>query len=139
MKKFEQYADMLDMPRPASARKHMARIDRAAQFAPFSALTGYEEAIDETARLTDGRPELSEGEQEEINRALQHIAAHMQAAPEVTVSWFCEDPRKPGGEIRTARLQIRKFDETRRILIAAEGERIPVDDILSIKYESIPE
>ena len=63
MKKFEQYADMLDMPRPKSSSKHMAGIDRAAQFAPFAALTGYEEAIDETARLTSGRPELSEGEQ----------------------------------------------------------------------------
>lgn len=133
MKKFEQYADMLDMPRPKSSRKHMARIDRAAQFAPFAALTGYEEAIDETARLTSGRPELSEGEQEEINLALQHIAVHVQELPEVTVSWFCEDPRKPGGEIRTEHLHIRKFDASRRTLTAAEGETIPLDDILAIR------
>ena len=135
MKKFEQYADMLDMPRPTSSRRSMARLDRAAQFAPFSALTGYEEAIDETARLTSQRPELSEGEQEEINAALQYIAAHLAEQPSVMVTWFCEDQRKQGGETRTERLRIQKFDQTRRILTSVEGEKIPVDDILIIKYE----
>lgn len=135
MKKFEQYADMLDMPRPKSSRRSMARLDRAAQFAPFSALTGYEEAIDETARLTSQRPELSEGEQEEINAALQYIAAHLAEQPAVTVTWFCEDPRKQGGETRTELLHIQKFDQTRRILTSVEGEKIPVDDILIIKCE----
>ena len=91
------YADIIDLPHHVS-RNHpqMSMHDRAAQFAPFAALTGYETEVGETARLTAVKRELDEQEAEELNRQLAAIISHLSEHPEVTVEYFVPDDRKAG-------------------------------------------
>lgn len=93
------YNDILHLPHPVSPRRaHMSRLDRAAQFAPFAALTGYDESIQETARVTQEFRELEEGQIAQIDEALRFLQT--QDHPEVTVTYFQPDPKKPGGHLR---------------------------------------
>ena len=96
-----KYADIINASRPRSAlHSPMARIDRAAQFAPFSALTGYEAAVEETARLTDPRTELAEDESARLDAALRRLAADERDSP-VRITYFRPDNRKAGGDYGT--------------------------------------
>ena len=104
-----RYDDIINLPHHVSpTRQRMSLRDRAAQFAPFSALVGYEEAVAETARLTESRPELDEQEQQVINERLTCIAARISEHPEVCIKYFVPDERKSGGaivEVRGAGIQ----------------------------------
>ena len=94
------YDDIISLPHHVSAKHpQMPLIDRAAQFSPFAALTGLGAALDETARLTDARIELSEERKEEINLALRRLQEQTASgeAPEVEITWFCTDDKKSGG------------------------------------------
>ena len=113
----------------------MSRMNRAAQFAPFAALTGYEESIEETARLTDCGIELSEYEIEELNAKLNFIQEHIKERPEVTITYFQPDERKEGGEYLTVTGRIRRIDEVNEILIL-EGEMIVlIDKIIDVNIK----
>ncbi len=127
------YDDILHLPHPTS-QKHprMSRQDRAAQFSPFAALTGYEDAVKETARLTDRRVELSEDELAVLDERLRLALAWEDDPPPVSVTWFCPDKRKKGGAYVTTQGQIRKVDEVRRELVMADGGRIPIDEIAAL-------
>ena len=127
------YDDIIDLPRPRSAHEPMPMSDRAAQFSPFAALTGYEDAIDETARLTDARVELGESAVEELERALAGIAARISERPAVTVTYFVPDERKSGGAYVTRAGALKRIDELERELVFADGTRIAVGDIVSIE------
>ena len=85
------------------SEKHppMPNCERAAQFAPFAALNGFEEAVDETARLTERQVELDDGGIEELDRALRLIAEQAGERPEISVTWFRPDDRKDGGAYLT--------------------------------------
>ena len=108
----------------------MPLADRAAQFAPFAALTGYGDAIDETARLTDGRPELSEQQLAELNERLLQIMAKPNTV--VRITYFVPDEKKSGGRYEQAEGIIRKIDEYRMEIRMDNDIKIPLSDVLSI-------
>ena len=127
------YDDIIDLPRPKSAHEPMPMSDRAAQFSPFAALTGYEDAIDETARLTDARVELGESAVEELERKLIDLAARISERPEISVTYFVPDGRKEGGAYVTRTGKLKRIDELGRELVFADGARIAVGDIFFVE------
>lgn len=127
------YGDIIGLPRPVSRTKRpMARIDRAAQFSSFSALTGYEEAVKETARLTAERRKPDEERQEQINRTLRLLSENAAALPLVHVVYFERDKRKSGGEYVTAKGRFRRIDEESLTVVFTDGSRVSIGDILEI-------
>lgn len=106
--------------------------DRAAQFAPFAALVGYDDAVAETARLTESRPELDEQEQRELNARLCELADHIQEHPEVRVRYFVPDERKSGGAIVEICGTVKKLAAADNTLVLADGTIIPISDIVEL-------
>ena len=126
------YEDILHLPHHRS-EKHppMSRADRAAQFAPFAALTGYHDAVQETARLTQPRIELDESRKELLNDRL--LAALEQRVP-VAITFFIPDERgKKGGRYETIRGVIRRVDPVARLIFLQDGVRIPVEEVFQIE------
>lgn len=132
----DNYDDLLNLPHPTS-KKHprMSRLDRAAQFSPFAALTGYDDAVKETARLTDRRVELSEDELAALDERLRLMLTWEGDPPLVSVTWFQPDRRKEGGAYVTTQGRIRKMDALKRVLVMEDGRKIPVDDIVELDSE----
>ena len=130
----DNYLDIMDMPHHVSAvRQPMSMMNRAAQFAPFAALNGYEDAIDETARPTESRIELSGDEAAVLSRRLSRLIANLPTAHSVRIRHFVDDSRKQGGHYVTSRERVKKFDEYSRELVLESGGRIAVDAIISIR------
>lgn len=126
-----KYDDIINLPHHRSkTHPHMALIDRAAQFAPFAALTGYGDAIDETARLTDGRPDLDEQQLAELNERLLQIMAEPNAVARIT--YFVPDEKKSGGRYEQAEGVIKKIDEIAKVIVMDGGEKIPLSDIIEL-------
>ena len=130
----EEYEDIIHLPHPVS-KKHppMALADRAAQFSPFAALTGYEDAIEETARVTEDEVELDEDCKERINRQLVWLHEHMEERREVVITYFEPDERKKGGEYCEVRGIIRKMDLYQRVLTLESGKRIELARITALQ------
>ena len=127
------YDDIIRLPRPTSmGHPRMALPDRAAQFAPFAALTGYEAAIAETFRLTDDRMELDEYTKAALSDRLRVIADGDAGQYPVSITYFRPDARKRGGDYATAAGTVRKIDEYHRIVVMAGGLKVPIDDIIAI-------
>ena len=128
-----KYDDIINLPRHVSStRPQMPMIDRAAQFQPFRALTGYEDAVQETARLTEDRAELTEDEKSILDRKLQSLADRISSKPQITVTWFRPDQKKTGGAYVTTTGQLKKVDDFEGVLILLGGERILIENIVSI-------
>ena len=128
-----KYDDMLSLPHHVSAvHPQMSRHDRAAQFSPFAALSGYDAVLQEAGRLTQPQKELDEGVQAELNGQLRVLAGLLDQHPEVTVTWFRPDGKKKGGEYLTATGTVRKIDTYREVLILESGEQIPIHNLLSL-------
>ena len=125
------YADMLRLPRHISPRRQpMTRLNRAAQFAPFDALAGYSEAVQETARLTDRRVGPDEDSLARLNRRLQLLAAALaDSRPEVTFLCFIPDVKKDGGAFRRVTGRVRRMDEAGQRILLMDGTAIPMDSI----------
>lgn len=131
-----KYDDIINLPHHVSAtRPHMSRTDRAAQFAPFAALTGHEEAIQETARLTDRRVELGESEKSVLNEKMQMLQDRISERPFARVTYFSPDQRKEGGAYLTVAGNVRRIDEVARRVIFSNQIEIPMDDIMEIESE----
>ena len=130
------YDDILHLPHHVS-EKHppMSRLDRAAQFSPFAALTGYEAAVEETARLTDRRIELDEGEKEAIDQRLTLVQERLPVPTEVTITYFIPDKKKAGGAYVNISGTVKKIDDYERMVFLRDGTSIPIDDILHINGE----
>ena len=130
----DPYQDMLMMPHHVSTRHpSMSMTERAAQFSPFAALTGFGDAVGEEAGRTESRPELTEAEKEEIDRLLRQAAfGPAQDRPEIEITYFVSDERKEGGSLRTLRGRILRVDGWRRELVFASGERVGIETILQI-------
>ncbi len=127
------YDDILNLPHHVSQNHpQMSMRDRAAQFSPFAALTGYEDAIDETGRLTEQRRELSEQEQAEINSCLTSIASKLNQQPKVRVEYFVPDAVKAGGAYVTETGCAKKLSLAERTITLNTGTVIGMDDIAQI-------
>ena len=128
------YEDIINLPHHVSAtRPQMPMMDRAAQFSPFAALTGYDAAIKETARLTDQKIELDDYEKEEINDKIQLIAEHLGEDFEIVITYFQPDGKKAGGAYVDALGVVKKIGEYERMIVFREGRKVSIDDILEIK------
>lgn len=129
----EKYKDIIDLThRPPEGRKHMSNYDRAAQFAPFAALTGYEDAVLETARLTDARPELAEDEKREIDSYLKILKDAVKSKPRAGVTYFVPDKRKAGGKLIDKVGRASGIDEEKGAIVFEDGSRVMFCDIVSI-------
>ena len=110
----------------------MSMRDRAAQFSPFAALTGYDAAVKETARLTDQRAELDEEMKQNISEGLNLIQENLAAASVVEITYFVPDERKEGGAYNTAIGTVKKIDEYQRLVVLTDGTEIPIVEIIEI-------
>ena len=129
-----EYDDIIDLPRPVSeTHPQMPMLDRAAQFSPFAALTGYDAAIKETARLTEDKRELTDEQKQIISQSLSELQGRLKADPEVTVVYFEPDARKAGGAYRTVSGQAKRVDANWGVLELSDGTAIPFENILSLE------
>ncbi|RCX17183.1 hypothetical protein DFR58_10877 [Anaerobacterium chartisolvens] len=127
------YDDIINLSHHVSAtRPHMTAIDRAAQFSPFAALTGYDASIKETARLTDERVKLDEYVKDALSDRLQIIADRIKEHPEIAITYFQPDAKKSGGAYVTAISTAKKIDKYERVVVITDGTAIPIDEIISI-------
>ena len=128
-----RYDDIIGLPHHVSAaRPRMSARARAAQFAPFAALTGYDAAVAETARLTDAKRQLTDEENEILNQRLQKLSEKAHERPIVSITYFLPDERKSGGCYRTKSGAVRWIDEGGMKVVFADGERINLTDICDI-------
>ncbi len=135
----EKYNDIINLPHYQSKKRpHMSIHDRAAQFSPFAALTGHDEAIKETARLTDKKTELSETAKTILNEKFSFIMEHIYDQPEITVTYFIPDSLKSGGMYVDYTGRVKKYDYHNRILHFTDNTEIKVDDILEIESAIFP-
>ena len=131
-----KYDDILRLPHHVSAsRKPMAITARAAQFAPFAALSGYDAEVQEAGRLTDRPIEPDEYEKEALNARLQLLARHLREKWVVSLVFFQPDERKAGGAYVTRTGTVKKLYETERLLTLTDGPVIPLDDLIALDGE----
>ena len=131
-----KYNEIMGLPHHVSkTRPQMPMSDRAAQFAPFAALTGYDSAIKETGRLTGERVELDVEALSALDMKYQLLMEALDEAPEVTITYFQPDERKAGGKYVSAVGAVKKIDDFERRITMRDGTRIPMDDVLSIDGE----
>ena len=130
----EKYSDIIHLPHPVS-EKHprMLMQDRAAQFSPFAALTGYEEAIYETGRLTEEKTELGEEEKAILDRKQRLLLEKLDELPSLTVTYFVPDEKKSGGAYIRKAGNLKKINPSERWMLLTDGTKIPLDDVMSIE------
>lgn len=130
------YDDIINLPHHQSPnRKHMTNIERAAQFSPFAALTGYDAAISETARLVDSKIELNEELQAILNDKIQILIEHISEHPYIDIEYFIPDAHKEGGSYEHAFGTVRRIDSINRVLVFDNKEEYNFDDILNIESD----
>ena len=135
MRMNNRYDEIMELPHHVSTtRPQMPMSDRAAQFAPFAALTGYDSAIKETGRLTDERVELDEEALTALDRKYQLLIEALDDAPEVTIIYFRPDERKAGGQYVSATGTVKKVDTFGRRILLQDGTRIPLDSIFDLRF-----
>lgn len=128
------YDDILYLPHHTSAtRPRMPALDRAAQFSPFAALTGYDNVIQETARLTDRPAVLDENRKEFLNEKLQMVAEMIEERPEITLTYFEPDERKTGGAYVSVTGRVEKLDEIRCVLVLKDGTAVSFSQIYELE------
>lgn len=134
MENSRKYDDILNLPHPVSQkRSRMTNYDRAAQFSPFAALTGYEGVIQETARLTDTQIELDEGGKALLDEKLQELLEQIQEQPRAVFTCYQPDERKLGGAYVTLGGQVKKIDPVARCILLTDGSVIPIHRIYGIE------
>ena len=134
LKDEHQYDDIINLPHHVS-KKHplMSLMNRAAQFSPFAALTGHNDAIQETARLTDSFIELSEERKEQLNEQLQLIRENLEQEPKIEVIYFRPDSRKDGGEYVTVCGRVKRIRGQERRIVFTDGTVLPIDYLFEIR------
>ena len=132
----DNYNDIINNPHHISkTRKRMSQSNRAAQFAPFAALAGYDATIDEAARLTETKIELDDKTKEILNMKLSFLKAHIKDRPYVTITYFVPDPKKDGGAYVDYSGNIRVIDEVEQTIIFTDRTTIAIDVICDIQGE----
>lgn len=134
-----RYDDMLDLPHyQSSTRPHMSISNRAAQFSPFAALTGYDDEIRETARLTDEKIELSDSEKDRLDKKLRITAEHLDQHTAVSITYFVPDTKKAGGTYTADTGIVKRIDMLEQKIVfyaengVSDGKSIPIDTIVEI-------
>ena len=128
----DRYRDIINLPHYTSpTRPRMPLIDRAAQFASFAALVGYDAAIKETGRLTNEKIELCEDELFALNEKFKLLQQDIKSCPEITITYFKPDERKQGGEYVTISGRVKRIDEYEKLIVMSDGIEIIVADIVS--------
>lgn len=136
MRMNNRYNEIINLPHHVSkTRPQMPMSDRAAQFAPFAALTGYDAAIKETGRLTDEKIEMDEEALNILNMKFQILVDSLDDEPEVTFIYFKPDERKAGGAYIEVTGTVKKVDDFERLIVMQNGTKMPMDDILNIEGE----
>ncbi len=131
-----KYDDMVYMQNPTpTCKPRMSLHDRAAQFSPFAALTGYEDAVEETARLTDARLELSEDMKTILNEKMQMILDNAESEPVVAITYFLPDKKKSGGAYVEVTGVVKEIDEYERCIVMTDKKKIPIEQIREINGE----
>lgn len=129
----ETYDDIIHLPHHVSKRHpQMSLYNRAAQFAPFAALTGYEEAIIETARLTAPKVDMMEDNQQLLDRKLALLSRSLREQPTVSITYFQPDKKKSGGQYLTVTGVIKSIHDSERVILMADGKSVSIDTIISI-------
>lgn len=132
----ENYEDIINLPHPVSkTHPQMSMMARAAQFAPFAALTGHNAAIEETARLTDSERELSEMEQGGLNQKMAWLQEHIDEHPFITITHFVHDARKAGGAFVQTPGNLKSIDAVDQVLLLKDGTKISLRGILEIEIK----
>lgn len=133
-----KYDDIINLPHHESKTRSKMSIEaRSAQFAPFSALTGYSAKIKETERITDAKKELNDEQYSIMNYKLQMINRYIKEKPLITVTVFIKDKFKEGGSYKSITNNIRKIDEVNKKIIFIDETKIDFNDIIEINGESI--
>ena len=133
LKESNKYDDIIHLPHHVSStRPHMSLYDRAAQFSPFAALTGHDQAMKETARLTDHRILLDESSQQLLDERLQTIRNVLNEHPMIRITYFVPDPEKPGGSYNTVTGRVWKMKDIGQVLQMEDGQQIEMKDIIEI-------
>ena len=131
----KNYDDMINLTRPQYPDLPPMPIhDRAAQFSPFAALVGYDDAVEETARLTDSKREISEEEMVLLNASLVKLAEHINQHPLISIDYFIPDQLKAGGSYSAKKDKVKKYDQIAGIIEFADGEKVNVPNIYSIEF-----
>ena len=132
----DDYKDIINLPHHVSSKRpQMPMLDRAAQFSPFAALTGYDDAIHETGRLTDEKIDLSEEEKEALDRKQQILMERLGDHPALTITYFVPDERKTGGSYQTITGVVRRIDTVNGVLLLTDQRAIPIPDILAVAIQ----
>jgi len=132
------YEDIIGLPCPTSERHpRMSMANRAAQFSPFAALTGYDDAVRDTARHTDGRVELTEEEKAVLDAKLRTLAERTAGQPSAAFVCFEPDGKKQGGVYLTVKGTVKKIDRYAGAVVLTDGRRIPIEDVLDIQTGEI--
>lgn len=129
----EIYGDIIDLPHHISeTRPRMSRANRAAQFSPFAALTGYDDLVSESARETEARRELTEAEKAELDLKLRLLQRRIDERSRVTITYFEQDTKKAGGRYAKVSGEIKRINRLERSVLMASGEEIGIEDIFGI-------
>ena len=132
--KISEYDDIINHPHHISDHHpQMSMENRAAQFSPFAALTGYGDVVKETARLTDREMELTEDEKADLDYKLSLACGMPGSRPTITLSYFVPDQRKKGGSYRTISGRIKKIDTVRQQIVMDGGEKIDIGQVIDIE------
>ena len=130
------YEDIIGLPHHVSSKRpQMSMLDRAAQFSPFAALTGYDDAIQETGRLTDMKIEIGEEAREALDRKQQYLQEIIADRPEITITYCLPDERKAGGSYTSLTGTLKRIDYYERVFVLTDGTKIPLDEIVDIEGE----
>lgn len=131
-----KYDSIINLPHHVSTKRpHMSLYDRAAQFSPFAALTGYDDAIKETGRLTDKKIDIGEENLNVLNMKFQILLDRLDEQAEVVFTYFVPDKAKSGGAYVTKQGVVKKVDDYERLITLFDGTKIPMDDVLTIDGE----
>ena len=130
------YEDIVNLP-PHISEKYPqpSMMDRAARFAPFAAITGYEEMVLEEARVTEDRMDLDENELAILNEKLNIIIEALPTEPEVRITYFEPDQKKSGGAYKRIVGAVKRIDEYEHLVIMTDGRKIAIDDIANVESE----
>lgn len=128
-----KYADIIHLSRPKSKHPSMSLNNRSCQFAPFSALTGYDEKIKETARITSSKIDLTEEEKLKLNDKLEWLKENIKKQPEVTITYFVADKKKSGGSYQKITGNIRRIDAVGKCLVFRDKTKVFLDDIIKVE------